>query len=83
MNDQQRLVLISGILNSALYLTAVFVAGLVTGNKLAWLLAIATMGVIYLAVLWQMVRPNDGIGASMLVAFSVVLGATAGMALIL
>lgn len=82
MNDQQRLVLISGILNSALYLTAIFVAGIVTGDKLAWILAIVTMGVVYVAVLWQMMLPTDRLGAAIWLALSVVLGFAAGLAVI-
>jgi hypothetical protein len=37
------------LLNSALYLVAVFAAGMATRNPAAWMLAIAAMGVTYLS----------------------------------
>jgi hypothetical protein len=40
--------IIGALINSALYLVCVFVAGLVTGHPWAWRLAIASIGVSFL-----------------------------------
>lgn len=76
------------LINSALYLTGCFVAGLATGNSVAWRLALATAGVTYLAYVVQEAasvqrsRPTLGHAALALVTASIALGLLAGLALI-
>lgn len=45
---------IGAMLNSALYLSAVFIAGLTINNEVAWKLSIAAMGFTYLSYLLYM-----------------------------
>lgn len=40
--------IVGALINSALYLLCVFVAGLVTGHPLAWKAAVTAMGLAYL-----------------------------------
>lgn len=42
------------LLNSALALTGIFVAGLITGTPLAWKMAIASVGLVYFLYLLQL-----------------------------
>lgn len=81
-------VVVGAIVNSALYLVCAFAAGLTFGPRIAWQLALAAMGVTYLSYIAQM-RPLFIEGspmartlASTLVCLSIVLGATAGIALL-
>ena len=91
--------IIRGIqVNSALYLTMAFVAGLVSGHPLAWKLALAAIGVTYLSYTLQMPKlvaeyPNDPTPrvvyfrfqraiAQFMVIWSIALGAAAGIALL-
>lgn len=76
------LVLIAGIINSALYLTSVFIAGIVTNNPTAWRLAIATYGICYLAALVQVTVPTYRTTAIILVILSIAFGAAAGVSLL-
>lgn len=67
------------LLNSALYLSGCFIAGLVTGNPVAWRLALAAMGIVYICYCLQ------GIGHRLSGAvtwLSVALGAAAGLSLL-
>lgn len=76
-------VMAAGVLiNSALYLNGVFVAGLVEGNLWAWKLALAAFGVTYLSYLAQFIREGSilAVGA---VWLSIALGAAAGLALLI
>lgn len=41
--------IVGALVNSAIYLLCVFVAGLVTGHPAAWKLALIAMGVTYLS----------------------------------
>lgn len=75
-------IMIGCLLNSALFLTCVFVTGLVTGHVVARDLAIAAMGVTYLSYMAQL-RPGQTDNISIVaVALSVVLGAASGLALL-
>lgn len=69
------------IMNSALYLGAVFVAALVDHNALAEHLALAAMGATYLSYFVQTITPSRA-GAIGSVGLSVLLGAAAGVALL-
>lgn len=74
-------VTIGVLLNSALYLTGCFVAGLVTANAMAWRLALASAGVTYVCYLIQplgLPRP----AVICVVAISIVLGLGAGLSLL-
>lgn len=75
------------LVNSALYLSLVFVAGLFFGVPLAWKGAVATAGVVYLAYFAQeaaIMRQSKVIwhAAVALVLLSIALGAGAGIALL-
>lgn len=83
MSLDYRLVLVIGaLLNSALYLTAIVAAGLVGGNEIAVRLAIATLGVNYLAYLAQWSRPDLRWLGTVNGLASIALGAAAGVALL-
>lgn len=69
------------LLNSALYLNGVFVAGLLQGNEWAWKLALVTFGVTYLSYVAQFVRDGSAV-AVILVWLSIGIGITAGFALL-
>jgi hypothetical protein len=79
MTEFQRLMGLGVLLNSALYLSACFVAGLVLHNPVAWRLAIAAMGVTYLSYSLQLL----GHWSSRYVTFaSIALGLLAGLSLL-
>lgn len=77
--DDRRWLMLAVILNSALYLAAIFVAGLLTDHVIAWRLAIITFGTCYLAPLVQITStgPLARIIATAIVAWSIVLGLAA------
>ena len=78
------LILISGMINSALYLTGVFVVGIVTRNPGAWKLALATAALCYLTALVQVAWPNDRSASVIgLVLLTIIFGAAAGIALLI
>ena len=75
------------LLNGALYLGAVFVAGVATGHPFAWRLAIAALGVTYIAHVIQFTAAqtrNDEMGdiGNMVVWVSLALGIAAGVLLL-
>lgn len=78
--------IVGALLNSALYLSAVFIAGMLTANGLAWKLAVAAMGVTYLSFLLQMssdaVAGQAGKLEAGVTLFSILLGIAAGVALL-
>lgn len=80
-------IFISGIINSALYLTGVFVLGVTGGNPVAPILAIITSGICYLAALLQVSAHPESrffrIVAIGLVVWSIIFGAAAGISLLL
>lgn len=53
MTDLQKLLLVGVLLNAALYLVAVFTAGLITQNPIAWKAATAAMGFASLGYIAQ------------------------------
>lgn len=72
------------LLNSALYLSAAFMAGLVTQHGIAWKLALATIGLTYLSHVAQL--PAGGRTdwlATGLIWTTRVTGAVAGLLLLL
>ena len=78
-----QIVLALGVyLNAALYLTMVFVAGLVTKNDLAWKLAAVSAGLCYFAYVIQIVFPEHRHFANSVVATSIIAGIVAGGALL-
>ena len=82
-----KLVMAIGVLlNSALYLAACFVAGLVLGKPLVYDLAIAASGVTYLSYIahFSSEEPGDHLHsiAIYLVFASVALGVLAGLSLL-
>jgi hypothetical protein len=98
MDARIQIPFLGALVNSALYLGSVFVAGIVTGNRLAWTLAIAAMGVTYLSYIVQTPRvvPREGYSydptpelrlpphvlAVTMVMASILLGAFAGLSLL-
>ena len=70
------------LINSALYLAAVFYAGMWMQNPWAWKGAIATLGVTYLSYFVQGAWPQRRSIAVVLVGLSIVLGAASGLALL-
>ena len=80
------LILISGMINSALYLTGVFVAGIVTNNPGAWKMALLAAALCYLSALVQVTMPQDEgwrIVAMSNVVTTIIVGAAAGIALLI
>lgn len=51
--DERNFIIIGLLLNSALALAGIFVAGLVTDTPLAWKMAIVCAGLIYFLYLFQ------------------------------
>lgn len=81
------LALISGMINSALYLIGVFIAGIVTHNPWAWKFALLTAALCYLSALTQAIIPVEsqyyGWIVTGFVAASIAFGATGGIALLI
>lgn len=73
------------IVNSALYLAACIAAGLATGNRVAWTLAILDAGVLYLGYLAGASAPKimSGIAGKAWLVLTVIFGALAGIALLI
>lgn len=74
------------LLNSALYLNGVFVAGLVESNPWAWRGALAGFGVTYLSYLLHFAGGTaewPSAAARGLVWLSIAIGALAGVALLI
>lgn len=70
------------LLNSALYLSGVFIAGLVTGNPWAWKMSLAAMGVTYLCYWFQADTQLPPMAIRITVILSIVMGAAAGIGLL-
>lgn len=81
MPDWQKLTVLGGVANAALYLAMCFTAGLVTGNGVAWRLATATAGVVYLSYLLHLARPDSAADRAVL-GVTIGFGAAAGLALL-
>ncbi len=67
------------LINSAIYLCCVFVAGIMTANPAAWKLALVTMGAAFFSHVAQIAKRKGG---EYLVAASWLFGAAAGVALV-
>lgn len=74
--------IIGTMVNSALYLLCVFVAGLVTGHVWAWKFAVAAMGVTYLSHFLASAGGEYMKRAPYFVVASIALGAAAGLLLL-
>lgn len=85
--EANRLLFIALILNSALYITGVFVAGLVTGHPFAWQLAIVTAALCYFSPFVQLLlvgKPKSQHWPGLvLVIVSILVGAAAGFSLLI
>ena len=77
---------IGAMINSALYLVAVFIAAFIMGKDLAWKLDVAACGITYLSYVMMaagQVREKPAMMlANALVWLSIALGAAAGIALL-
>lgn len=81
MTADQRFLAIGIYINSALYLSGVFVAGLIVRNQLAWKLALVTAGLSYLSYTVQVLKPEPRRDTAN-VLVSAFTGAAAGLSLI-
>ena len=88
MTADQRVIAIGAYINSALYCAGVFVAGLLTGNPLAWRLALVTAGANFLCYFAQMgcyclLRAQArAFAVASLSALTIFIGLCAGVALL-
>lgn len=82
MNADQRLLVVGLYLNAALYLLCCFAAGLWLNQPFVSSMALAAMGVSYLAYLAQL-TPFPRAACGLLVFVSVFLGALSGFAFLL
>ncbi len=80
--ETRRFLTIALLINSALFLIAAFVAGLMLGNRVAWGAALLSCGLSYLAPMWQLIMPGERWAAMGLVMLSVMFGTIAGAALL-
>ena len=74
--------IVGALVNSALYLACVFIAGLVTAHQIAWKFALITMGVTYLSHYAQLIPRVPRQVSVALVGISIVLGLAAGLSLL-
>lgn len=81
MNDDDRLIANWCAISGTVYLVMVFAVGLILGNKIAWVLAIAAMGVNYMSYSAQLLHLRPMIPGTLVIA-SFMVGATAGLALL-
>lgn len=72
----------AGVINGALYLTAVFVAGLVGHHRISMILAIVAMGLTFLCYLVQCIQAKP-IYSVMLCFASIWVGFIAGVGLLI
>lgn len=70
------------LINSALYLSAAFSAGLALGNSIAWKLSLMAMGLTFMSHVAQIFPSRLPSMTRGLILMSWVLGAAAGLALI-
>lgn len=83
MTDDQRLLAVGSYINSALYCAGVFVAGMVTGNALAWRLALVTAGLNFIAYFLQICARYVPLWAQLAsVGVTIIVGIAAGVALL-
>jgi hypothetical protein len=85
VTDVQKALAILAGLNSALFLTGAYVAGMVTGNPLAWKMALASCGLAFIGYVAQYlsgVRQAYWYVAGIATAASIVAGVISGGALL-
>lgn len=80
--ETRRFLTIALLINSALFLSAVFIAGLMLGNRIAWGAALLSCGTSYLAPMWQLIMPGERLAAMGLVVLSIIFGVIAAAALL-
>lgn len=80
MTEDQRFLAIGIYVNSALFLSGVFVAGLVTGRETAWKLALVAAGLTYVSYLVQ-VAEIERAAQIVVVLASIIAAVAAGLAL--
>ncbi len=80
--ETRRFLTIALLINSALFLAATSIAGLILGNRIAWGAALLSCGLSYLAPMWQLIMPGERWAAMGLVMLSIMFGAIAGAALL-
>lgn len=78
---EPKLLVIAALLNSALFLAGIFVAGLVLHNPLAWKLALVSAGLCFLCYVTQYLG-HENVAAT-LASTSIVAGAVGGVALLI
>jgi hypothetical protein len=78
MNETQRILALGAIVNGALYLAGVFVAGLLTGHPLAWKAALAAAGASFVGYSLQ-IADAPRIACAIAVGLSIFLGVVAGV----
>lgn len=80
--DDRRFAAIGLLLNSALYLSGCFVAGLFTGNSWAWKFALASFGLAYVGYVLQLI-PASRRSAWFPVVLSIGTGVLSGLFLLI
>jgi hypothetical protein len=80
---EHRLLVVALLLNSALYLSGAFIAGIVLGNRIAWLCALTSAGLCYIGPMFQLAAPAQRTYALAIVVLSIVFGVAAGAALLI
>jgi hypothetical protein len=81
MTADQRLLVIGLYINSALYLTGVYWAGLIYHNNFAWKMALAAAGLSYVGYLAQVTQIPRAL-CGIVVGISAIVGAAAGLSLV-
>ncbi len=81
MTPDQKFLAIGIYLNSSLYYAGVFIAGMVTGNQVAWKLALTGVGICYFLYVSQVLGSSRWTQLT-LMWLSVVLGIAGGLALL-
>lgn len=82
MTPDQKFVAIGVYLNSALYFSGIFIAGLLTNNELVWKLALAGVGFTYLLYVGQVMNAPEWAN-KLTMGLSLGAGAAAGIAVLL
>ena len=82
VSPDRALLFAHGIINSALYIAGVFIAGLVWDHRFAVILALVTAALCYLGAFAQLTVPVDRRLAIILVGAAIVSGAWAGISLL-
>lgn len=82
MQPFQSMLMAGVLLNSALYLTGVYVAGLLTGNAVAWKCALIGAGLCYICYVLQLSGNMHRLPIVVATVASIAFGIIAGLALL-